>query len=263
MQNKTDKKTASRRRARRAGMLAMLISTLLTPAGTIVAGAAVTAALVGSVVVGTALDVPDESKPQRPAAKARPSQAASPATAGPDVIPIEHDGQTLIVALTEPAPYALPPASPPPGFAFPGHTGGAPGAPTEPAPRRPLAPMPMPPEAAPSPLPPQAPAGPNGPGRPEVNVLPPPTTTNSRDPEIPREPPPDMPPPPESREPSGPSVNTVPRETVTPDTFAGMPHGGGAGRHAIPEPSIWGLVLLGGAALALARRRPAPAADPA
>lgn len=263
MQNKTNKKTASRRRARRAGVVAMLLSTLLTPAGTIVAGAAVTAAVVGSVVVGTALEAPDESRPERPAAKARPSPAASPATAGPDVIPIEHDGQTLVVALAEPAPYAVPPASPPPGFAFPGHTGGAPGAPTEPAPRRPLAPMPMPPEAAPSPLPPEGLAGPNGPDRPEVTVHPL-TTTDSPDPEIRREPPPpDMPPPPESREPSGPSVNTVPRETVTPDTFAGMPHGGGAGRHAIPEPSIWGLVLLGGAALALARRRRAPAAHPA
>lgn len=261
MQNKTDKKTASRRRARRAGMLAMLLSTLLTPAGTIVAGAAVTAALVGSVVVGTALDAPDESKPERPAAKARPSPAASAATAGPDVLPIEHDGQTLIVALTEPAPYAVPPPSPPPGFAFPVHTGGAPGAPTGPAPRLPFAPIP--PEAAPSPLPPQAPAVPKGPDQPEVTVLPPPTPSRPPDPAIPPMPPPDRPPPPESHEPTGPLVDTLPRETATPDTFTELPDGRSEGRHAIPEPSIWGLVLLGGAALALARRRRAPAADPA
>lgn len=261
MQNKTDKKTASRRRARRAGVLAMLLSTLLTPAGTIVAGAAVTAAVVGSVVVGTALDAPDEPKSERPAAKARSAQGASHAAAGPDVIPIEHEGQTLIVALAEPAPYAAPgePAPQPPRLVFPMHADGAPAIGARPAaPRQgPVDPRPVHPENAPSPVQPYEPSDPTAPGRPEEPVPDPPTP--DAPPRVHPEPesPPKTPFQPEPREPL---VDTVPRETATPDAFTEASDGRSARRHALPEPSVWGLVLLGGVALAVARRRRAPSA---
>ncbi|MHB1352264.1 MAG: PEP-CTERM sorting domain-containing protein [Thiobacillus sp.] len=259
MPNKTDKKTASRRHARRAGVLAMLLPTLLTPAGTIVAGAAVTAAVVGSVVVGTALDASDAPKSERPAAKARSAQVASHAAAGPDVIPIEYEGQTLIVALAEPAPYAAPgePAPQPPRFAFPVHAGGAPGAPAGTAPRRrtPFNPTPVPPEAAPSPLQPDEASDPTAPVRPEKSVPDPLTPDTPPEADLEPEAPPKAPFQPEPREPSDPPVDTVPREIATPDTFIDAPDDRSARRHALPEPSVWGLVLLGGAALAIARRR--------
>lgn len=255
MPNKTDK-SASRRRTRRLGMLAMLLSALLTPAGTIVAGAAVTAVLVGGVISGTPLDEPTT------AATPTPRPAASGGGAGePHLIPIEYDGQTVQVALAENLPGADPhptgfesTAQP---FATPDQTSGTAGprAGRPAPPRPPLGPGPWPPG---NPLKPDdVPPSPPAPAEPDEPLAPTLSRPEPFAPEIDPQAPQQPPPAPPAQLPSASStLPPVLRENEAPRVSGDESgEGSGARRHAVAEPSAWGLLLLGGAALAIARRR--------
>lgn len=254
MHNKTDK-SASRRRTRRLGMLAMLLSALLTPAGTIVAGAAVTALVVGSVVIGTPLDEPAAATADHSLPTPRPAASADRAGA-PYTIPIEYDGQAMQVALAENVPGA---DAHPTGFestaqpfATPDQTGGTAGPrAVPPAPPRPPIGAGRRPDADPS-----NPSNPGGAAEPDGRL--PPTTSRPEpfEPETYPQGDEQAPSLPAADLPSGPSTTPGLREADAPRLPADERRDGrGAARHAVPEPSAWGLLLLGGAALAIARRR--------
>lgn len=246
-------------------MLAMLLSVLLTPAGTIIAGAAVTSLLVGGLVVGSPLDAPAGAT-HRHSTTPKPRSAKPAGGAGePYVIPIEHGGEALLVALGENMPGADPD---PTGFeperrrlTTPEETGGTPGLGATPpaAPQQPVDPQPRQPR---QPRGPVGPADPLGPRQWSPTLPPPPIDRPgpvklAPEPRVPDEPPA----PPAPLPPSGSPTEALPREAGAPTLAANEPPARrSAPRHAVDEPAVWGLVLLGGAALAIARRRRSPPA---
>jgi hypothetical protein len=96
------KPSVSRRRARRAGLLATLVAALLTPAGTIIAGSATAALALGAIVAGKHHDEPPKTGPRAPALH------APVAHGGASGIVIESAGEMLQVALHDTAPGGLP-----------------------------------------------------------------------------------------------------------------------------------------------------------
>lgn len=293
------KSPTSRSRTRRIGLLGLLLTTLLTPAGIIV-GTVTAASLIGGVfhLNRTAHEAP-----------ATPPPPLSVKTGNPQHLSIERDGKPVILVMAEDEIGAgggvgsFDPASPlfaglagnsparpgaaregmpgtgtPDGGFAPGG-GGMPGG-TAPNPSSPASPSGnghapgggSPPNGSPSGgTPPGVPSSPpvaGGPGSPTDNGEPP---GKSNAPEKPDEDTPtvthDVP------SPATPPTNGLPEEALPGlDTLPGMPIPPLAGNpldtqtpgsqqvtqpNAVPEPSMLGLMLLGGIALAWAgRRRP-------
>jgi len=281
------KPSASRSRARRIGLLGLLLTVLLTPAGIIV-GAVTAAALVGGAfhLNRAASDAP-----------ATPPHSLSVKTGQPQHLSIEDDGKPVILVMTEDEIGAgggvnrFDPASP----LFAGLAGNRPvGAVREGLPRG-IAPSP-PPLAGPlgsghtpatGPLPndvPKVPTG--GPSSPPVAGGPHPATGNDEphgEPSGPTKPEKILPPlsfdlPPQGNPPlttglpeeTLPGPDTLPGTSIPPlagnplDTLTSPPGTqSGARTNAVPEPSLLGLMLLGGIAMAWAGRRRARGSAPA
>lgn len=102
------KPAVSRRRARRAGLLATLVAALLTPAGTIIAGSATAALALSAIVAGKHHDEPPKAGPTATA----PTTLHVPAPhGGASGIVLETSGEMLRVALHDAAPGGLPQAA--------------------------------------------------------------------------------------------------------------------------------------------------------
>ncbi|OYW14683.1 MAG: hypothetical protein B7Z46_02215 [Hydrogenophilales bacterium 12-64-6] len=248
------KPSASRARTRRIGLLGLLLATALTPAGILI-GTVTAAALVG----GLALHL-DRARPASPAAVAPPlvaKQRLQP-------LAIEHKGETLSLVMAEGDfadsgnldPFILtgpPPGTPAGNGAAPDRVendmpgpGRAPGGKPEGA--RPWTPSPNPPTlGGPIGIPPGDgsffPARPGGPGAPGTPASPDDEPSGNL--------------PPNALPAAGPDSWTPPRT----DTPLDPPSSQQAATqpHAVPEPSMMGLMALGIVALAwMGRRRTMP-----
>lgn len=277
------KSSRARARSRRLGILGLLLSAALTPAG-IMVGTVAAGALVGGLAF--------HLERAAPSVPSTPTQSPAVQTYGPQRLTIEHDGNELSLVLNEdrfagddgtgafdppgpllggpgesrPAPHALP-GAPTPGGGKPSFAGPAP-----------VSPFPAGPNGAPPGV------GPSHPGSP------PPAGTPPDSPSIPSvagdrhtptdgdtdEPPgesdgptkPEKIPPPPTHDETLPDPDVLPG----PDALPGMPILPLAGNpldsqlpppgkqrvtqpNAVPEPSMPGLILLGLATMAWAGRR--------
>lgn len=285
-------RSVSRRRARRAGLLATLVAALLTPAGTIIAGSATAALALGAIMAGKHHDAPSKTDPHGPAPIALHAPAPHGGAPG---IALEPPGEMLQVSLHDAAPGGLPQGMPL-VLTAPPQTGSGSGGPSG---------MPRAGKAGPhGPGPDMAgPIGPGGPGNPpgfgpsgpshppagkdDIDTSKPPIgkappdddkkqTKKEEEKETqknnPDEPPDDTPqtksdkegspgpdnaPPPPNKDPLLP-VGTLPDtsgpgETLSDGALPGDPSAQQTA--AVPEPSVIGLLLLGAAALFASRRR--------
>jgi hypothetical protein len=275
------KPSASRARTRRLGLLGLLLTTLLTPAGIMVG--TVTAA----VLIGGAFHLDRAA----PAAPSTPAQSFAGQAGSPQHLSIEREGETVSLVLSEdrlavgsgadmldpgsplfaglpgsgPAPHAAPGGMPPhasPGTAgeppLAGPNGALTGAGSSP-PGAPPAGTPPAPAAPPRAGSPRAPAGGGAPAQPPSEAGAPASPPGSPQPphgtpkKAPPDPNPGALPAPQAGEPFNPltplALLPPPSQKLT------------AQPAAVPEPSMLGLMLLGSAAMAWAgRRRPARAA---
>lgn len=119
-------RSVSRRRARRAGLLATLVAALLTPAGTIIAGSATAALALGAIMTGKHHDVPSKTDPREPAPIALHAPASHGGAPG---IALEPPGEMLQVSLHDAAPGGLPQGMPL-ALTAPPQTGSASGGPS-------------------------------------------------------------------------------------------------------------------------------------
>ncbi|KAB2320127.1 PEP-CTERM sorting domain-containing protein [Betaproteobacteria bacterium SCN1] len=118
-------RTVSRRRARRAGLLATLLAALLTPAGTIIAGSATAALALGAIMAGKHLDDPRRTDPRGSRPDTAPGLDTPVPHGGTPGIVTGPSGGNLPVALHETAPGGLPQGAPfelavPPAGSVPG-----------------------------------------------------------------------------------------------------------------------------------------------
>jgi len=102
-------RSVSRRRARRAGLLATLVAALLTPAGTIIAGSATAALALGAIMAGKHHDAPSKADPRGPAPVALHTPVPHGGAPGGA---LEPSGEMLQVALHDAAPGGLPQGAP-------------------------------------------------------------------------------------------------------------------------------------------------------
>jgi hypothetical protein len=283
------KSSRARARSRRLGILGLLLSAALTPAG-IMVGTVAAGALVGGLAF--------HLERAAPSVPSTPTQSPALQTYGPQRLTIEHDGEELSLVLNEdrfagddgmgafdppgpllggpgessPAPHAAPGGMPPhasPGAPTPG--GGKPSV----AGPAPVSPFPAGPNGAPPGVGPSHPGSPLPAGTPPGS---PSTPSVAGDPHPPTGGDSDKPPgetdDPTERERIPPHDETLPDPDVLPgpDALPGMPilplaghpldsqtpppgKQRGAQPNAVPEPSMPGLILLGLAAMAWAGRR--------
>lgn len=259
------KSPASRPHLRRIGLLSLLLTTLLAPAG-IVVGTVTAAALIGGAF---------HLSRAEPEAAVTPPHPVSVKTGNPQHLTIERDGKTVALVIAENLPEqgsstdSFDPANPlfaglvGNGPTQPGTNGSMPsggfgpdsGGPTNPpsfAGPGVAPPGGLPPGANP-PMPPSVPPVAGGPEKPdETQPFPPPPVNpqpnpDNQPPEKGNGPPPDTLP----GLPTPPLTGTLPGVQPPPNKdLATQPN-------AVPEPSMLGLMLLGVAALAWSgRRRP-------
>lgn len=284
------KSSRARARSRRLGILGLLLSAALTPAG-IMVGTVAAGALVGGLAF--------HLERAAPSVPSTPTQSPAVQTYGPQRLTIEHDGKELSLVLNEdrfagddgmgafdppgpllggpgessPAPYAAPGGMPPhasPGVPTPG--GRKPSvagpAPVSPFPAGPNGAAPGVGPSHPS-SPPPAGTPPGSPSTPSVSGGPHPPTGGDDTDEPPGET--DDPtkrekiPPKPTHDETLPGPDALPGLTILP--LAGDPLDSqvpppgkqrAAQPNAVPEPSMPGLILLGLAAMAWAGRRRAP-----
>jgi hypothetical protein len=278
------KSSRARARSRRLGILGLLLSAALTPAG-IMVGTVAAGALVGGLAF--------HLERAAPSVPSTPTQSPAVQTYGPQRLTIEHDGKELSLVLNEDrfagddGTGAFDPPGPLPGG--PGESSPAPhaapgGMPPHASPGAPTPGGGKPSFAGPAPVSPFL-AGPNGAppgGGPSHPGSPPPAGTPPDSPSIPsvagdRHTPTGG----DSDEPPGETDDPTKRKKIPPeltetlpdpDALPGisiLPLGGhpldsqtpppGKQRvtqpNAVPEPSMPGLILLGWAAMAWAGRR--------